>query len=69
MGTDVVAGALARAWRGLVWYVRGVTGEAKYDAYLEHERQAHPDREPMTEREFWRDHYRQQDANPGSRCC
>lgn len=48
---------------------KGVTGESKYQAYVDHERRAHPDREPMSEREFWRDEYRRQDANPEGRCC
>lgn len=64
-----IARAFGRIWRAAIWYARGVTGEAKYDAYLAHERAAHPGREPMTEREFWRDHYRRQDRDPGSRCC
>jgi len=64
-----LAGALGRAWRGVAWWVRGVTGEARYDAYVAHERAAHPDREPMTPREFWRGVYREQDAHPGTRCC
>ncbi|MBY0687424.1 YbdD/YjiX family protein [Microbacterium marinilacus] len=63
-----MAGA-ARAWRALRWYVRGLTGEARYDAYVAHERSAHPGRTPMSPREFWRCVYRDQDANPGSRCC
>ncbi|MER7796700.1 YbdD/YjiX family protein [Microbacterium sp. NPDC096154] len=61
--------ALGRAWGAVRWYVNGLTGESRYAAYLAHERAAHPDREPMTEREYWRCVYRDQDANPGSRCC
>ncbi|WP_306231286.1 YbdD/YjiX family protein [Agrococcus beijingensis] len=64
------AGALLwRAWDGLVWWAKGVTGESKYQAYLDHEGRVHPDRPVMTEREFWRDEYRRQDANPEGRCC
>lgn len=64
------AGALlARGGRGLLWWARGVTGESKYQAYLDHERRVHPDSEPMTEREFWRDEYARQGANPEGRCC
>ena len=64
------AGALlARAWGGLLWWAKGVTGESKYQAYVTHERRAHPDREPMSERAFWRDEWRRQDANPEGRCC
>lgn len=66
----VSAGALlARGWRAIVWWAKGVTGESKYAAYLAHERRAHPDRPPMSEREFWRDEYARQDANPEGRCC
>jgi len=61
--------ALGRAWRALVWFAKGVTGESKYAAYVAHERAAHPDRTPMTERDFWRCVYSEQDANPGARCC
>ncbi len=69
-GRPATAGALlARAWRGVVWWAKGVTGESKYQAYVDHERRVHPDREPMTERDFWRDEYRRQDANPEGRCC
>jgi uncharacterized short protein YbdD (DUF466 family) len=60
---------LHRAWGGLVWWAKGVTGESKYQAYVDHERRVHPDRTPMTERQFWRDEYARQDANPEGRCC
>ncbi len=60
---------IRRAWQSLAWYMNGLTGQSKYEVYLEHERLAHPDREPLSEREFWRQHYAEQDANPGARCC
>ena len=63
------AAPLARAWDAVRWWVRGVNGEAKYDAYLAHHRAHHPGEEPLTERQFWRAEYARQDANPGSRCC
>lgn len=64
------AGALlARAWSGLIWFAKGITGESRYDAYVAHERRVHPDREPMDEREFWRDEARRLDAAPEGRCC
>ncbi len=61
--------AVRRGWRALSWYLNGVTGQSKYACYVEHERAAHPEREPLTEREFWRQHYAAQDADPGARCC
>ncbi|REJ08180.1 DUF466 domain-containing protein [Microbacterium bovistercoris] len=60
---------LRRAWRRLAWYVNGLTERSKCTCYLEHERSVHPDREPMSEREFRRTHYADQDANPGARRC
>lgn len=61
--------AARRAWRATRWWVRQLTGEGKYDAYLAHHWAHHPAVEPMSEREFWRDEYAKQEANPGSRCC
>ena len=53
--------------RGLRWYVRQVTGEAKWDEYVA--RCAAEDREPMTRREFerHRDHHREAAARAS--CC
>ncbi|GAT72517.1 YbdD/YjiX family protein [Microbacterium hydrocarbonoxydans] len=67
--STVTAGPVRRAWGALAWYLNGLTGQSRYAAYLEHERTRHPDREPLTEREFWRRHYAAQDADPGARCC
>ena len=58
-----------RAWQATRWWVRQLAGEGKYDAYLAHHRARHPGVAPMSEREFWRDEYAKQAANPGSRCC
>jgi len=66
---DDARAALGRAWRAAAWYVRGVTGESRYDAYVAHARAAHPDRPPLSAREYWRRVYREQGANPGARCC
>lgn len=58
-----------RTWQAVRWWVRQLSGEGRYDAYVAHHRAHHPERAPMTEREFWRAEYARQDANPGSRCC
>lgn len=60
---------LRRAWKTTAWYVNGLTGQLRYGAYLAHERDRHPDRQPLSEREFWRRRYAQQDGDPGARCC
>lgn len=64
-----VAEAARRIWHSVAWYMNGVTGQSRYTAYVAHERERHPEREPLTEREFWRAHYAQQDADRGARCC
>jgi len=64
------AGAmLLRAARGVRWYVTNLMGDTAYATYVAHQRATHPDAEPLTEREFWRARYAEQDADPGSRCC
>ncbi|GAA1722485.1 hypothetical protein GCM10009809_17730 [Isoptericola hypogeus] len=63
------ARGIARAAASARWYVRQVMGDDAYRTYLAHERSAHPGREPLGERQFWREHYAEQDRNPGSRCC
>lgn len=59
--------ALARAGRGVVWYLKQATGEAKWDEYLD--RCAREGREPMTRSAFERHRAEHQERNPQSRCC
>ena len=58
---------LARAGRGLRWYVRQTTGEAKWDEYVAACRAQGV--EPMSRREFERHRADHREANPQSRCC
>jgi uncharacterized short protein YbdD (DUF466 family) len=60
-----IRAALREAWQ----VVRGVVGENAYEKYLEHHRLHHPDAQPLSEREFWRQHIDRGDRNPGARCC
>jgi uncharacterized short protein YbdD (DUF466 family) len=60
---------LATAWRGVVWYLRGVLGADAYQRYLEHHTRTHPDTEPLSERAFWKDKMDWEDRNPQGRCC
>ena len=43
---------LSKAWRGVVWYMREISGEARYDHYLEHFSAEHPDERPLSVKEF-----------------
>lgn len=35
-------GKLVAVWHGIVWYLREISGEARYDHYLEHSRPSIP---------------------------
>lgn len=56
-------------WQGFRWYCRALFGDAKYERYVAHLKATHPDAAVPDERTFWREHYAEQDRNPGSRCC
>jgi uncharacterized short protein YbdD (DUF466 family) len=64
-----VVGRSARAWRGLRWYVRELTGEAAYDRYVAHARRQHPGLDPMPRAEWWRARQDAEDSRPQQRCC
>lgn len=50
-------------------FIDGVLGADKYDRYLAHHSANHPDLDPMSEREFWKDYSDWQERNPQGRCC
>ena len=55
------------AGRGLRWYLRQVTGEAKWDEYVD--RCACAGTTPMSRREFERHRSQHREDHPQSRCC
>jgi uncharacterized short protein YbdD (DUF466 family) len=59
--------AVIRAGRGLRWYVRQATGEAKWDEYVAQCRDRGA--EPISRREFERHRADHREASPQSRCC
>ena len=59
--------ALLRAGRGIRWYVKQLTGEAKWDEYLDRCRRQGA--EPMSRRDFERHRAEYQENNPQARCC
>jgi uncharacterized short protein YbdD (DUF466 family) len=60
---------LVRAWRGVHWYLRELTGETQYERYLERHGREHPDAPVLSRKEFERRRIAAADAKPGSRCC
>lgn len=60
---------VARAGRGIRWYMSNLMGDSAYATYAAHHRRHHPDDPPLTEREFWRKKMDDQDRTPGARCC
>ena len=58
---------VTRVRRGVMWYLKQATGEAKWDEYLE--RCGREGSDPMTRREFERHRSDHKERNPQSRCC
>lgn len=58
-----------RVGRGIRWYITTLMGDTAYATYVAHHRRQHPEEEPLTERQFWRQRMDDQDRNPGARCC
>ena len=56
-----------KAVRGIRWYLKQVSGEAKWDEYLERARSE--DMEPMSRRDFERHRTEHKENNPQARCC
>ncbi len=50
-------------------FARGIVGSDAYDKYLHHHMVTGCEHPPMTEKEFWRAKSRDQELNPGTRCC
>ena len=59
--------AIVRAGRGIFWYLKQASGEAKWDEYLGH---CNSDQvEPMSRRDFEWHRAEHKENNPQSRCC
>ena len=56
-----------KAVRGIRWYLKQVSGEAKWDEYLERARSE--DMEPMSRWDFERHRSEHKENNPQARCC
>ena len=67
MTTTALRATAFRAVRGTRWYLRQLSGEAKWDDYLE---RVHRDNvEPMSRREFERHRSQHSESHPPARCC
>jgi len=60
---------LARWWRASCQTARLAIGIPDYDVYVAHVRRTHPDREPMTRDEFFRERMEARYGKGRSRCC
>lgn len=62
-------GKLVAVWHGIFWYLREISGEARYDHYLEHFAAEHPGETPMSEVEFIRAREEYDRLHPNTSCC
>ena len=60
---------IAHGAKAVRWWVTNLMGDRSYDVYVAHQRRHHPQAEVLSEKDFWRAKYADQDANPGARCC
>jgi hypothetical protein len=67
MSTTELRDGVLRAAHGLRWYLRQVTGEAKWDEYVE--RCARVGVAPVPRRDFERYRSQHREEHPQSRCC
>jgi uncharacterized short protein YbdD (DUF466 family) len=58
---------LLKASRGIHWYLKQATGEAKWDEHLEHSREQGV--QPMTRRDFERERSELNENHQQHRCC
>jgi uncharacterized short protein YbdD (DUF466 family) len=58
---------ILRVGHRISWYLKQVTGEAKWDEYLERCRSE--DVRPMSRRDFERHRSEHKEKNPQARCC
>lgn len=65
--TSPMSAALRKAGRGVVWYLKQFTGEAKWDEYVD--RCQREDLAPLTRREFERHRADHRESTTQSRCC
>lgn len=49
--------------------IRRIIGAPDYASYLAHVRAHHPEREPLGEREFMAERFRERYEKPGGKCC
>lgn len=66
-GPAQAGGAVVRVLRNVRWYLRELTGEARWDDYLQH--CATSGHAPMNRREFERLRADEAERTPISRCC
>jgi hypothetical protein len=59
--------AVLKAGRGVLWYLKQSTGEAKWDEYLD--RCHNEGVDPTSRRDFERHRTEHSEKNPQTRCC
>ncbi|WP_439533049.1 YbdD/YjiX family protein [Polymorphobacter sp.] len=60
---------LRRAWQLAQDMARLAVGIPSYNTYVDHIRHKHPDREPMTQAEFFRERQAARYTGGSGRCC
>ena len=64
-GKGVSAGVVG--W--LAAMLRGISGMPRYEEYTEHLHRCHPERRPLSEREYYDEYLRTRYGDGSTRCC
>lgn len=64
-----IARRVRTIWQGVVWYMREISGEARYEHYLERFAAEHPEGTPMSETEYIRAREEYDKRHPNTSCC
>lgn len=56
-------------WERAATTLRRIIGAPDYAAYVAHVKECHPDRAPLSEREFVAERLKSRYETPGNRCC
>lgn len=67
MTATALRATVLRAGAGIRWYLRQISGEAKWDEYLERARKDNVT--PMSRRDFERHRSSHQEGSSRARCC
>ena len=69
MNASAAAAPHPRWWERAAATLRRIIGAPDYAVYVAHVKACHPDRAPLSEKEFMTERLKSRYETPGNRCC